>query len=146
VREYRDAILSVSPMDGRISALVVTGGVDHHAMRSFLLETTVRFPGRYCIMFLNGAGAHIAHDLSVPRDMHLELLPPHSPELNPVEPVWDYVREHYFGNRVFPTIARVGSRLCEAFRDLDANPRLVRSIAGFDWIKAAIQADKLTAD
>ena len=144
VREYYDAVLAVSPLEGRISALVVTGRVDHHAMNAFLIETKARFPQRYCILFLNGAGAHIAHDLSVPQDMHLELLPPYSPELNPVEPLWDYVREHYFANHVFPTIARVGSRLCEAFRDLDADPRLVRSIAGFSWIKAAIKADKLT--
>jgi hypothetical protein len=144
VREYRDAILAVSPIDGNINALVVTGGVDHNAMSSFLTETTDRFPDRYCIMFLDGAGAHIAHDLSVPRNMHIEVLPPYSPELNPVEPMWDYVREHYFANRVFPTIGCVSRQLCDAFRDLDGAPQLVRSIAGFDWIMAALKADKLT--
>jgi transposase len=146
VREYCQAVLAVSPLEGRISALVVDDGVDHHAMSSFLLETTARFPRRYSILFLNGAGAHIAHDLAVPQGMHLELLPPYSPELNPVEPLWDYMREHYFANRVFSTIAQVERRLCEAFRDLDSDPDLVRSIAGFDWIKAAVKADKLTAD
>ena len=42
--------------------------------------------------------------------------------------------------------ARVERRLCEAFRDLDSDPNLVRSIAEFDWIKAAVNADKLTPD
>jgi transposase len=138
VREYCQAVLAVSPLEGRISAVVVPGGVDHHTMNSFLIETTTRFPRRYFIIFLNGAGAHIARDLSVPQDMHLELLPPYSPELNPVEPLWDYMREHYFSNRVFATIARVESRLCEAFRELDADPRLVRSIAAFNWIMEGI--------
>lgn len=146
VREYCQAMLAVSPWEGRISALVIEDGVDHSTMNSFLIETTTRFPRRYCILFLNGAGAHIAHDLSVPQDMHLEFLPPYSPELNPVEPLWDYVREHYFANRVFPTIARVERRLCDAFRNLDSDPNLVRSIAEFDWISAAIKADKLTPD
>ena len=68
VREYRNALLAVSPMEGRISALVLTGGVDHYAMSAFLAEITARFPRRYCILFLNGAGAHIAHELSVPRN------------------------------------------------------------------------------
>ncbi len=144
VRVYRNAVLAVSPSDGRISALVVAGAVDHHVMNSFLLETKVRFPGRYCILFLDGAGAHISHDLVVPPDMHLELLPTYSPELNPVESVWDYVREHYFANRILATIGRVENRLCQAFRDLDMDPRLVQSIAGFDWIYAAVKADKLT--
>ena len=111
---------------------------------SLLTETRTRFPGRYCILFLNGAGAHICGDLVVSKDMHVEFLPPYSAALNPVEPMWDYIREHYFANRVFPTIEQVGMRLCRAFRDLDANPRLVQSITGFDWIKAAIKPDKLT--
>lgn len=138
VREYCQGVLAASPTEGRISALVVSSSVDHHAMNAFLIETMARFPQRYCVLFLNGAGAHIAHDLAVPQDMHLELLPPYSPELNPVEPLWDYVREHYFSNRVFPTIAQVERRLCEAFRDMDSDPNLVQSIAGFDWIKAAV--------
>jgi transposase len=137
VREYLNALLAVAPWQGRISAVVVDGGIDHIAMNAFLAETKARFPGRYCILFLNGAGAHISHDLIVPQDTHLELLPPYSPELNPVEPIWDYVREHYFANRVFPTLQRVSARLCKAFRDLDASPTLVQSIAGFEWIKAA---------
>jgi transposase len=138
VREYCQAVLAASPTDGRISALVVNKAVDHLVMNAFLIETKARFPQRYCILFLNGAGAHIAHELAVPQDMHLELLPPYSPELNPVEPLWDYVREHYFSNRVFTTITRVQRRLCEAFRDMDTNPHLVQSIAGFDWIMAAV--------
>lgn len=144
VREYHNALLAASPMDGRISALVLFGGVDHYAMNAFLAETMTRFPQRYCILFLNGAGAHIAHELSVPESMHIELLPPYSPELNPIEPLWDYVREHYFGNRVFSTLGRVDTCLSAAFRDLDSDPYLVRSIAGFDWIRAAFKADKST--
>jgi hypothetical protein len=137
VRQYCDAVLAVSPWEGRVSALVVTGGVDHHVMNAFLAEIMVRFPDRYCILFIDGSGAHVCQDIVVPQNMHVEFLPPYSPELNPVEPLWDYVREHYFGNRVFPTIGRVGAHLCEALRDLDADPCLVRSITEFDWIKAA---------
>lgn len=137
VREYRDAVLAVAPWEGRLGALIAGGRLDHDAMGVFLTEIQARFPRRYCIVFLDGDGAHISHDLQVPPNMHLELLPPYSPELNPVESVWDYVREHYFANRVFSTIERVEARLCDAFRDLDAAPQLVRSITLFDWIKAA---------
>jgi transposase len=137
VREYRDALLAASPWEGRISGLVVTGGVDHHVMEAFLNETKARFPQQYCILFLNGSGAHICHDLVVPQGMHVEFLPPHSPELNPVEPLWDYVREHYFANRVFPTIGQVETHLCQALCELDVDPGLVKSITGFDWVKAA---------
>lgn len=137
VREHRDALLAVSPVEGRIGALIGAGGVDHEAMGLFLRQIRDRFPRRYCIVFLDGAGPHISRDLQVPAHMHLELLPPYSPELNPVEAVWDYVREHYFANEVFSTIEDVQSRLCEAFCDLDRTPAVVRSITLFDWIKAA---------
>lgn len=137
VREHHGAMLAVSPWEGRISALITSGGLDHEAMGKFLTEIRARFPRRYCVLFLDGAGAHISRDLQIPSNMHLELLPPYSPELNPVEPVWDYVREHYFANRVFPSMGAVDTRLCDAFQDLDAAPALVRSITLFEWIKAA---------
>lgn len=137
VREYHDALLAVAPWEGRISALIASGGIDHKAMTRFLLEVQARFPHRYCILFLDGAGAHLSGDLQVPPNLHVEVLPPYSPELNPVESVWDYIREHYFANRVFATLGQVDTRLCEAFQDLDAAPERVRSITLFDWIKAA---------
>ena len=137
VREYRTALAAADPWTGRLAALVVAGSVDHDVMNAFLVEIGIRFPRRYCIVFLDGAGAHISHDLVVPPNLHVEVLPPHSPELNPVESLWDYIREHYFANRVFSTIDRVRNRLCTAFRELDATPQQVQSIASFDWIKAA---------
>jgi transposase len=137
VREYRSALLTVAPWEGRISALIASRSIDHDDMGRFLRETRRRFPRRYCILFLDGAGAHISQDLRVPENMHLEFLPPRSPELNPVEPVWDYVREHYFANRVFPSLTAVDTRLCDAFQDLAAAPEVVRSITLFEWIKAA---------
>ena len=45
-------------------------------------------------MFLDGAGWHTAHELTVPANMRLLALPPYSPELNPAEHVWEYIREN----------------------------------------------------
>jgi len=137
VREYRSALLTVAPWEGRISALIASRSIDHDDMGRFLRETRRRFPRRYCILFLDGAGAHTSQNLQVPPNMHLEFLPPYSPELNPVESVWDYVREHYFANRALPTLRHVDAQLCEAFHELDATPALVRSITLFEWMKAA---------
>jgi transposase len=39
-------------------------------------------------MFLDGAGWHKAHELTVLSNMRLLSLPPYSPELNPAEHVW----------------------------------------------------------
>jgi transposase len=140
-RQFVDALLAVNPRDGRVNAFLHRG-LNADVMSTFLALTRARFPGRYLVMLLDGAGWHIAGSLVVPPRMHLEFLPPWSPELNPVEPVWDYVREHYTANQRFASLGRVESRLCEAFVDLANDPALVRSITAFSWVKAAI----LTAD
>lgn len=90
----------------------------------------------YCAIFLDGAGWHIAHTLRIPAHMRLVFLPPYSPELNPVEPIWDHIREKYFANRLFKSLRAVEQRLHDAFGDLQQTPDLVKSITNFNWVKS----------
>lgn len=135
VREYRQALAAVCPHDGKLSWMLAPR-LDAVAMSAFLAATRRRFPRDYCAIFLDGAGWHIAGTLRVPAHMRLVFLPPYSPELNPVEPLWDHLREKYFANQLFPTLRAVEQRLEAAFADLQASPELVRSITDFSWIKS----------
>jgi hypothetical protein len=139
VRKSTDALLAVEPLSGRFHALL-SRGLDSYVMAEFLRQTKRYFPRDFCLMVCDGAGWHIAGDLKVPDHMRLEILPAYSPELNPVEPVWDYMRDHDFGNRTFEGLDEVEDQLCLSFRALRAAPRRMRSITLFDWIKAAILA------
>ena len=87
-------------------------------------------------MFLDGAGWHRANDLIVPENMRLEALPPYSPQLNPVEHIWDEIREKWFANEVFDSLDAVEDRLVEASRRLGKRQEVARvaSTTGFDWI------------
>ena len=85
-------------------------------------------------MFLDGAGWHRANDLAVPENMRLEALPPYSPQLNPVEHIWDEIREKWFANEVFNSLDAVEDRLVEALVALENDRELVASTTGFDWI------------
>ena len=133
IREYTYALAAVSPLDGRLSTLVLPW-VDTEAMSLFLAQTAADFPDEYCIMLLDGAGWHRATALRVPPTLRLIPLPPYSPELNPVEHLWEHLRENYFGNRVLPSLAAVTDRLCEGLRDLDQQPEQVKSLTCFDWV------------
>jgi len=62
---------------------------------------TVVGPGRHAVVLLDQAGWHLAGALVVPRNISLLPLPPRSPELNPVENVWQYLRDNFLSNRVF---------------------------------------------
>lgn len=106
---------------------------DAPVMSAFLAQVHAQFPGDFCIVVLDGAGWHIAGDLVVPPAMHLEWLPPNSPELNPVEPIWDWVRDHHTGNRAFGSLGQVQATLGKAFRNLASMPAVVRSMTLFDW-------------
>jgi transposase len=133
VREYSYAFGAVSPRDGTLDSLVLPV-VTAEAMSIFLAEVARRHPEEFILMFLDGAGWHRAHDLTVPENMRLEALPPYSPQLNPVEHIWDEIREKWFANEVFNSLDAVEDRLVEALVALEDDKELVASITGFDWI------------
>jgi transposase len=57
--------------------------------------------GVRAVLIRDGAGYHTAGSLRVPADVSLIRLPPYSPELNPVEDLWHYLRSHDRSNRVY---------------------------------------------
>jgi transposase len=136
IRNSTDALLAVHPPSGRFHAFLCRG-LDRFVMAEFLRQTKNCFRGDFCVVFCDGAGWHTAGDLKVPNEMHMEILPPYSPELNPVESVWDYMRDHDFGNRIFADLEKVEDQLSLSFRALRAAPQVMRSITLFNWIKAA---------
>ena len=112
-----------------------TPSVHAEAMSVFLAEVSQRHPGEWIVMVLDGAGWHKAKRLQVPANMRLVFLPPWSPQLNPVEHVWDEVREKWFGNRLFDSLSAVEEQLIMALKILEEDAPRVASLTGFDWIK-----------
>ena len=85
-------------------------------------------------MVLDGVGWHRALDLVIPNNIQLLALPPYSPQLNPMEHLWDEIREKWFPNLVFNSLEAVEDRLIQAVLTLERNAESVASITGFDWI------------
>ncbi len=133
VREYVHAFVALCPWRGQVASLILPAA-DTDCMSLFLAHTAAQFPGQFCVMVLDGAGWHGAKALRVPEHMRLLFLPPYSPELNPVEHVWEHLRENYFRNQVLPSIDRVEDVLMDGLRQLIAQPETVRSLALFSWL------------
>jgi transposase-like protein len=133
VREYEYAFAAVSPHDGVLDTLVLPT-VNAEAMGVFLAEVAQRHAEEFILMVLDGAGWHRAKRLQVPENLRLIPLPPWSPQLNPVEHLWDEVREKWFSNRVFASLSAVDEQLVQALRALEADPQQVASRTGFPWI------------
>jgi transposase-like protein len=133
VHEYTYVYAAICPQDGVLDSLILPRG-DAEAMSLFLQEVSSRHPDEYVIMVADGAGWHRANDLKIPENICLVSLPPYSPELNPVEHLWEEIREKWFGNEVFRDMNGVENQLLNALVSLENDPERVRSLAGFDWI------------
>ena len=75
-----------------ISSLAIEeqkAGGNSACMALFLQEISVRYPNDNIVMVLDGAGRHKSLSIPIPDNLRLQPLPPYSPELNPVEHLWD---------------------------------------------------------
>ena len=93
-------------------------------------------PGAHAVVVLDGAGWHAAGDLAVPENLTLLPLPRYSPELNPVENVWEYLRQNKLGHRVWPDYDAIVATCCDAWNWLVAAPDRLASITRREWAKA----------
>jgi putative transposase len=133
VREYTYAFVALSPHDGIMDSLVLPE-VNTKMMSLFLSEVASRHQDECILMFMDQAGWHRAGDLKIPENMRIQWLPCYCPQCNPVEHIWDEIREKWFPNLVFQSLDGVEDKLVEALASLENNAGKVHSLTGFDWI------------
>ena len=91
-------------------------------------------PGAHAVVVLDGAGWHqTGGRLDVPDNLSLLHLPPYSPELNPVENVWQYLRQNQLSNRIYDSYDAIVDACCKAWNDLMADPSRITSIGSRDY-------------
>jgi len=61
-------------------------------------------------------------------------LPPYSPQCNPVEHIWEEIREKWFVNLVFESLDDVENLLVEALATLENDAKRVYNLTAFEWI------------
>ena len=117
-----------------IGAALVLPCANTAAMRLHLLEISRHVaPGAHAILVLDGAGWHGASNLAIPDNLTLLSLPPYSPELNPVENVWQYLRQNQLSLRVWPDYDAIVATCCRAWNTLMSMPDRLASITRRGW-------------
>jgi transposase len=101
-------------------------------LRQFAAETN---PAVHVVLIWDQAGFHCAGDLQVPPNMTILPLPPYSPELNPVENLWHYLRSHHWSNRAYANYDALREAACEAWQASCLNPDLVKSICHVPYLE-----------
>ena len=119
---------AVCPQTGEACGLI-TPHVNTDTMNAFLEQFAAELPPDvHAAMVLDRAGWHTAAALKIPANVTLIPLPPKSPELNPVENLWHYLRSHYWSNRLYPTWAELKDAAIAAWRAVCLVPALVSSV------------------
>jgi transposase len=90
-------------------------------------------PDAHALVLLDQAGWHGAAALEIPGNLTLLPLPPRAPELNPVENVWQYLRENCLSNRIFRSYHDTLDHCCHAWNRLAAQPWTIMSLGLRDW-------------
>ena len=132
IREYTYARAAVSPHDGQMVSLILPN-TNTVCMSLFLEEVSRRFPDEHILIIMDKAAWHTAGKLCIPDNVEIFPLLPYSPELNPVEQIWDEVREKGFKNEVFGSLSLVEGRLCDTLLYLENNTAKVHCITAWNW-------------
>jgi transposase len=91
-------------------------------------------PGAHAVLLLDQAGWHVSPRLAVPDNVTLLPLPAYSPELNPVERVWLYLRERFLSHRLLDGYAAVLDAACKAWNALTAEPGRLASLTAYPYL------------
>ena len=136
-QRYESAYLfgAICPARGTGAALALPFA-DTQAMQLHLNEIarTVK-RGAHAALLLDRAGWHTTPVLAIPKNITLILLPSRAPELNPVENIWQYLRQTWLSNRVFETYEDIIDAACDAWRRLIAQPDTITSIGSQEWVR-----------
>ena len=85
-------------------------------------------PDIHFVMVWDQAGFHTSKKLKVPENVTIVPLPPYSPELNPVENLWHYLRSHYWANRIYADYDALRYAAIDAWQKAVLNPAIIQSV------------------
>ena len=127
---------AVRPGTDEAFALVLTE-VGAAAVQAFLDRFAAALPKEvHAALLLDGAGWHTAGDIAVPANVSLVFLPPYSPQLNPVERVWLFLRERFLSLRLFADLEEIIDGCCDAWNRLVAEPGRVASLTDYPYLRS----------
>ncbi|HDY8106446.1 TPA: IS630 family transposase [Vibrio vulnificus] len=132
--EYAYSFGSVCPARGIGEAMVVPW-VNKNIMVEHLKQlSAVTEKGRHAVAIMDGAGWH-TNDIAEPFDnVSIIKLPPYSPELNPIEQMWSWLRQHSLANQSFADYEDIVSKVCRAWNSFLECSARVRQMCSRRWI------------
>ncbi len=124
---------AVCPAEGKGAGLVLPR-CNTDAMNAHLSEIALHVAlDAHAVVILDRAGWHRSRGLTVPANISLLSLPPKAPELNPVENIWQFLRQNWLSNRIFRDYDDIVEHCCRAWNRLVDQPWRIMTIGLRDW-------------
>jgi len=134
-RKYVYLYKAVNPITGESFCLELPR-MNTDMMNVFLEEMGKEYEGREIIIIMDNASSHKSKELRIPENIEIEYIPAYSPELNPVERVFEEMRR-YLKNELIESIERLQERITEIINLLDKEK--LKSLCFYSYIKEAFE-------
>ena len=94
-------------------------------------------PDAHAVVLMDQAGWHTTGKLDVPANITIIALPATCPELNPVENIWQFMRDNWLSNRVFTSYDNIVDHCCEEWNNLIDQPWHIMTIGHRKWARGS---------
>lgn len=130
---YQYIFGAINPSSGASAALILPL-VNTECLELHLIEIANTIPdNRHAVLIMDCASWHRGIKLKIPNKISILHLPPYSPELNPQENIWRYLKDTFLSNRVFNDIDDITDACCDAWNAIANNHTLITSIGYRSW-------------
>ena len=124
---------AICPKEGKAAGIIMPK-CNSFAMELHLEEISLSVAeNAHAIIIMDQAAWHTSAKLKVPENISIVPLPPKSPELNPVENIWQFMRDNWLSNRVFKSYEEIVDICCDAWNRLCDQPWKIMTIGTREW-------------
>jgi transposase len=132
--KYTWVLAAVCPETGHAEGLI-SPRLNTHMINVFLEQLSRTIPAdEHAVLLWDGAGFHRSKELQTPTNITLITLPPYSPELNPIENLWHYLKSHYWSNRVYADEEALDQAAVEVWRKAAFDPELLQTVCAAPYV------------
>jgi transposase len=89
----------------------------------------------HAVMIWDGASFHTSQQLQIPENLTPLQLPAYSPELNPIENLWHYLKSHYWSNRGYADYDALEEASLAAGQTAVLDPELMKTVCAVPYLK-----------
>jgi hypothetical protein len=127
-------IAAAYPATGAAAGIIMPH-LDTDVINAFLGEFSRQLaPDVQAVLIWDGAGFHTARSLEVPANVTLLGLPPYSPELNPIENLWHYMRSHHWSNRSYDDWEALKAAAAEGLVAVGTDAERIKTVCAAPYI------------